>query len=285
VLLTSIAKTGTVPVFDGIRLRITGTPATSETVPLYIGLPTVWTSPAQPAGTKYWRVVALDKAGNASSPTSTVPVTVVYPPSPITDCLVSYHEGSDEIRLTGTLGSGATAVVYSNYFPETETLLDTVSYDTPLASPATLPATLLDAEDLEPGVYRFVARAVLSGLDDGTTVEQTITLPYVPASLPVPGTLAVVSLPAGQILLSWFSDEAPAWQVVGPGGTEAVTPEVDGQQHQVTLTSDVVGTTDGEVLLTLRAVSGSRLGTAASITGVVDSTAPGAPSALAGVAF
>jgi hypothetical protein len=60
---------------------------------------------------------------------------------------------------------------------------------------------------------------------------------------------------------------------------------VDGQQHQVTLTSDVVGTTDGDVLLTLRAVSGSRLGTAASITGVVDSTAPGAPSALAGVAF
>lgn len=300
-----------IEVVPGVQVMFSSAPANADAATFILGVLPEYNTAVLASGTHYFKIGAIDAAGNPCDEgdlDDAIPITITPAPTPLQAFELGYDESTDEITFTATQSASAdadTLVIYSNYDSTMGTLLDDIIYDAPLFTMALATGitvtdeVLLDATSLPAGTYRFVPRAVTTaGIDDQTSVEYTMEIPYIPAALVTPYDLTATPTANGGVDLTWLATEdAPGgWEISATpdSGTlptiETPAPGVafntDTFSFTVSLTAADIGTEDTYTVSVRAAnVGATRFGTPATVEVTTDSTPPTAPTGLRGVPF
>ncbi len=257
-------------------------------------------------GTYNFVVRAVDDAGNED--TNTTPVTVVidtYPLAP-TDLEYTFDDGTDKVTLTWTASPSADIDKYNIFGNGGSGFID---YDTPLAVVNSPTVTWESDAIVAAGIYNYGVRAEDAGGKEEFNSDVTVTVEIkdspieeVPELPNAPVGLTLTPVAGGKIQLDWQYDTLN--QEVVPvqfniyydnntGVVDYVTPlntvlystgTANGRYLSFTFTTGALG--DGlEYIFGVRAESaaGDEEENIVTETDTADSTAPNAPTALAGV--
>lgn len=297
----------------GLRVRFEDPVSSYETSDAWtwnVGVNAIYLTEELEEGAYQFAITAVDTAGNESSASSAVSVTLDHGPDAPSDLAGSYDDGDREVTLTWTDGAGATHVrIYSNYDPAFETIRDLVGELNPIATVAASTETyVLTLPAGVNGEVLFYARSY-----DGTTEEDNVQLLRVQAvaspvstSVAPPFDLIGTAIAAGKARITWrvdlleeapasfnvyvFSSEPDAAAWAAASATDNVAYDdstatgVDILTPLQTWDSDALA---GERWFGVRAVDSSGFETDNTETVSVspDSTAPGAPTGLTGASL
>lgn len=292
----------------GVVCCIEGVVADEDSAIFSIGVqPYYDTKPLTP-GIHYFKVSAVDIDGDEGPLSSAVPVSVKSYPAPVSGFSVRVLP-SKIIQFSGfqSITPNASMVrIYTNYDSSTNSFLDGLIEEVPhltvpVSSDEFFSVEFLPTTALPDGMLKVSPVAVDDlGIEDGTSTVFSLSIPYMPPELPVPMSLTAVTGPAGSVTLSWITDfpapetisEDPGeWYV--SGGITAIPffqPEPEERSGRVGYTINigpgVVGES-GEYVLTVAAVSpfDGSLGPSASVTVLIDTSAPAALAHVTGTGF
>lgn len=265
-----------------------------------------WKSDALSDGTWKWAVRAVDDATNEETNVVTVSVVIdTYPLAP-TGLEYTFNDTTDKVTLTWTASPSADIDKYNIYGNGGSGFID---YDTPLAVVNSPTVTWESDAIVAAGTYNFGVRAEDSGGKEEFNSDVTVTVKIkdtpieeIPNLPNAPVGLTLTPVAGGLIQIDWLYDTTD--QEVVPslfsiyydnntGVVDYVTPldtvlysagTVQGRYLAFTFTTGALG--DGlAYIFGIRAKSaaGDEEENTVTETATADSTAPNAPTGLAGV--
>lgn len=202
-----------IDVLDGVSILINESPILGDELTFSIGLLPYYDTPALPAGTHYFRILAEDTVGNLSEVTTGIPVSITPPPNPVQSFEIVRNGSDFNYSIVQSDSVDVEQVyIYSNYDPTTQTVLPTIDFDNPFksipAEPNEIVSGVLITNSYPDGDYLFVARAVTSaGIDDNTSTPITLRLPFIPPDMAKILSLSATSGTEGSVTFKLISDK------------------------------------------------------------------------------
>lgn len=159
-----------------------------------------------------FKVSSFDAAGNESSLSSAVAISIDPAPRAPTGFAVSYASGTNTFTFTWTDPEDADLAairIYTDFSTDFGDFEGEVIYDAPIVaeSPGNETTEFTPAITAPEGTYRFVARAVdTEGRESANADAISIVLPVSSVGIGVPFELTVLPGPGGVFLLEWSYD-------------------------------------------------------------------------------